>query len=378
MATLLDAGAAVTLLTCTRGERGEVIPPDLQHLSGEALGIYRESELATAMSELHVTDHRFLGGDGARPETVAPHRFVDSGMQWGLNGAEPLAAPAPTPSQTSSAMASPSTTERDGVTFTDASLEQLVSDIASVIDEVNPTAVISYDSKGGYGHPDHVKAHEAASIAALMRNIPFFAIVAESDSDSADIRVDVNAVLERKKRALQAYRTQLTVVGDTIVHSGGQVEHISTVEVFRRQEGAELHQPSMEWKDLGWLSRVSACVFALLVGVVMGFIGGVQHSISMGAISLLISAGFLVGLRLLFQSRVVSACAALGLLVVVGLFSLESPGGSVLIQADAAGFIWSYALPVVALFVLVWPRVGKRSRDTMEKKSDPGKVVGAS
>src|SRR4051812_4918264 len=71
MARYAAEGAYVCLVTCTRGEEGEVIPEDLQHLSGDALGEHRVGELARACAELGVTDHRFLGGVG---------RWRDSGM----------------------------------------------------------------------------------------------------------------------------------------------------------------------------------------------------------------------------------------------------------------------------------------------------------
>ena len=46
IATLIDRGASVTVLTLTRGERGEVIPDELQHLvdAPEQLGSAREAE----------------------------------------------------------------------------------------------------------------------------------------------------------------------------------------------------------------------------------------------------------------------------------------------------------------------------------------------
>ena len=87
MAKYAAEGAHVTLVTCTLGEEGEVIPPELAHLApqdagrtGRArrrsreptpLGRHRMGELAAAMRELGVTDHRFLGGPG---------RYRDSGM----------------------------------------------------------------------------------------------------------------------------------------------------------------------------------------------------------------------------------------------------------------------------------------------------------
>src|SRR5436305_442569 len=52
MARYAAEGAQVTLITCTRGELGEVIPAELAHLAADrddALGEYRVGELAAAM-----------------------------------------------------------------------------------------------------------------------------------------------------------------------------------------------------------------------------------------------------------------------------------------------------------------------------------------
>ena len=71
-------GAQVTLVTCTLGELGEVIPPELAHLAtdGDRLGEHRITELAAACAALGIGDQRFLGGPG---------RWRDSGMM-GLPG----------------------------------------------------------------------------------------------------------------------------------------------------------------------------------------------------------------------------------------------------------------------------------------------------
>ena len=74
MARYVAERAEVTLVTCTLGEEGEILVPDLVHLAADAqdeLGLHRQGELADAMSRLGVTDHRLLGGPG---------RFRDSGM----------------------------------------------------------------------------------------------------------------------------------------------------------------------------------------------------------------------------------------------------------------------------------------------------------
>ena len=57
----------MTLVTCTLGEEGEVIGPDLQLLvtaEADQLGGYRMAERAAACAALGMTDHRYLGGGG--------------------------------------------------------------------------------------------------------------------------------------------------------------------------------------------------------------------------------------------------------------------------------------------------------------------------
>src|SRR5690348_13346543 len=65
MAKYAAENALVTLITCTLGEEGEILLPDLEHLAADkedGLGQHRISELAAAMEALGVDDFRFLGG----------------------------------------------------------------------------------------------------------------------------------------------------------------------------------------------------------------------------------------------------------------------------------------------------------------------------
>src|SRR5436305_13691099 len=64
MARYAAEGARVTLVTCTLGELGEVIPPRLGHPTGAALGEHRLGELTAAMRELGAEDCRLRGGPG--------------------------------------------------------------------------------------------------------------------------------------------------------------------------------------------------------------------------------------------------------------------------------------------------------------------------
>ena len=80
MAKYVAEGRGVTLVTCTAGEMGEILVPELEHLAADrddALGEHRRGELDDAMKELGVTDHRFLGGFGT---------YRDSGMKWHEDG----------------------------------------------------------------------------------------------------------------------------------------------------------------------------------------------------------------------------------------------------------------------------------------------------
>jgi len=131
MAKYAAEGAGVTLVTCTLGELGEVIPPELGHLAWDAdggLGQYRIGELAAACAALGVTDHRFLGGPG---------KWRDSGM-----------------------MGTPSN-DWDG-SFWRADVDAAAGDLLAIIEEVRPQVMVSYDDDGFYGHPDHILAHRVA------------------------------------------------------------------------------------------------------------------------------------------------------------------------------------------------------------------------
>ncbi|MCD9142595.1 N-acetyl-1-D-myo-inositol-2-amino-2-deoxy-alpha-D-glucopyranoside deacetylase [Streptomyces albireticuli] len=135
MAKYAAEGAHVTLVTCTLGEEGEVIPAGLAHLTADrddTLGPYRVGELAAAMRELGVTDHRFLGGTG---------RYRDSGM-----------------------MGIPQN-DRPG-SFWRADVDEAAASLVEVIREVRPQVLVTYDPEGGYGHPDHIQAHRVAMRAA--------------------------------------------------------------------------------------------------------------------------------------------------------------------------------------------------------------------
>jgi len=358
IATLIDRGSQVTVLTCTRGERGEVIPEDLKPAleSREAMTQLRESELASAMAALGVTDHRYLGSQGARWSGSSDRTYVDSGMRWGARGAE-------------------ASGDVDPVSLTSADFTDVTSDVASVVIAVGPDAVVSYDAHGGYGHPDHIRVHEAARRAADLYGVPFYEILGPDIEaiPSGGITVDITPVLDRKRRALDAYRSQLTLDGDAIVLSGGQRVPLLNVERFALRE-SQSSEP-LAFSDQHPAARFAVTVLAGVIGVAFGgllsvynqstaVIGG--NPVWVGAIAAIaITAALLTGIRLAFDSRVVAGFSAVGLVVIVGVFSVLGLGGSEIIPANGPGILWEIAPTIVAVIVLVWPRSRSSRMDRM-------------
>ena len=216
MAMYAALGADVTLVTCTRGEEGEVLVPALAHLAASAtdsLGTHRVGELAEAMQALGIADHRFLG------DTAKQYR--DSGMM----GTEPNKRPD---------------------TFWNANFDEATSYLVKVIEEVKPHVLITYDEIGGYGHPDHIQAHRVAMAASeksswdipkiywnvmpksviqegidAMKKIGSDFMGAESaddlpfakDDSFVHARIDGNNYVNQKMDAMRAHATQIEVDG---------------------------------------------------------------------------------------------------------------------------------------------------------------------
>ena len=138
-------GDDVHVLTCTLGEEGEVIPAHLAHLEGaegDPLAEHRRRELRGATEVLGVT-HHLLGAaaDGALPA------YRDSGMAGSAAAADPRA-------------------------WVAADLADAAAAVRAVLDDVAPDVVVTYDATGGYGHPDHVRTHEATCHAVATAAHP--------------------------------------------------------------------------------------------------------------------------------------------------------------------------------------------------------------
>lgn len=137
------AGDEVHVLTCTLGEQGEVIPPELAHLDADhedTLGEYRRDELRAAMAAIGAR-HRVLGED---QRSGRASRWRDSGMAGTAGAQHPRA-------------------------WVRADDSVAVGAVTEVLTEVRPDVVVTYDAQGGYSHPDHVRTHEVTrwAVAAL-------------------------------------------------------------------------------------------------------------------------------------------------------------------------------------------------------------------
>lgn len=127
-------GAQVHVVTCTLGEEGEVIGDRWAELAvdhADQLGGYRIGELSKALHALGIAEPIFLGGAG---------RWRDSGMA----GTE---------------------VRGGGRRFVDADEQEVVGALVALIRELRPHVVVTYDPDGGYGHPDHIRAHTVTTAA---------------------------------------------------------------------------------------------------------------------------------------------------------------------------------------------------------------------
>jgi N-acetyl-1-D-myo-inositol-2-amino-2-deoxy-alpha-D-glucopyranoside deacetylase len=209
MARYAAEGAQVTLVTCTLGELGEIIPPSLAHLAdgdGARLGEYRIGELNAACAELGVTDHRFLGGPG---------RWRDSGMMGVAGNDDPRC-------------------------FWRADLDEAADALLDVIREVRPQVLVSYDANGFYGHPDHIQAHRVAWRAferASDSGLAKFYATAAPGSDRVTTEIDATAYFARKLAAMRAHATQITVDAPYFALSNRIRRQASGVEYYTRLAG---------------------------------------------------------------------------------------------------------------------------------------------
>jgi N-acetyl-1-D-myo-inositol-2-amino-2-deoxy-alpha-D-glucopyranoside deacetylase len=125
-------GAEVTLVCATRGEAGEIAPG--VNATTENLGQVREEELRCAAEKIGVTNVYFLG-------------YRDSGMIGMSENDDPRC-------------------------LWQANLFEVAEKLTRLIRRHKPQVLLTFDPNGGYGHPDHIKIHQAAIIAYFVAGDP--------------------------------------------------------------------------------------------------------------------------------------------------------------------------------------------------------------
>jgi N-acetyl-1-D-myo-inositol-2-amino-2-deoxy-alpha-D-glucopyranoside deacetylase len=125
MGVWLDAGRRVVLVTCTRGEMGDIVVPELDTPANHRrLGEIRAGELEASMAALGMTEWENLG-------------YHDSDMM-GRPG------------------------NRDPRCLWQANLDEAIGRLVWLVRRYRPDVMTTYNDFGGYGHPDHIRAHLVA------------------------------------------------------------------------------------------------------------------------------------------------------------------------------------------------------------------------
>jgi mycothiol conjugate amidase Mca len=213
-------GARTVLVTCTDGAVGEISDPALA--TPENLAEVRSHELDESVRILGIKRLIKLG-------------YRDSGMAGTADNDNPAS-------------------------FNQANLDHAIERVVQVMRTEQPQVVVTYDQNGGYGHPDHIRAHQVAVAAfeaagnaqlypsagpawtpsklyytvfprSAMRRFaerlreegiepPFGGPDAEAADEAAEspfgvsddkvtTTVDVSAHIETKRAALESHRTQM-------------------------------------------------------------------------------------------------------------------------------------------------------------------------
>lgn len=197
IAKFIKLGHDVTVINFSGGESGysylENFPPNTKKFEDKLL-----DERLKALSELNVFNHMFIG----------PYHD-----------------------------AKPNSKNFDKKCLINQNVEEVASKLSNVIIDIKPDIVITYDSKGWSGHPDHIKVHDivlsAIKISDKIYEVPniWFTVILKkvnpigifnglpdpfwvSEYDNADIELDCSDVVDKKKMALLQYETQIKVYED--------------------------------------------------------------------------------------------------------------------------------------------------------------------
>jgi len=235
-------GHRVVLVTATRGEAGEIHNMDEKSIRPH-LGDVRTKELEAAARLLGVNRGEFLD-------------YRDSGMVGTPENEDPRS-------------------------FHQAPLDEAAAKLAAILREERPDVVVTYDSDGTYGHPDHIKAHHVTNAAldlldkegwrprklyytaiprsamqAFMEQLPEEArqrqgagmSIPGTPDELITTRIDVGDYVDRKREAFAAHVTQndpnswFATMADQIYRLAFGTEHYRLV---RGKAGSDLPEADL-------------------------------------------------------------------------------------------------------------------------------------
>ncbi|MEY3538468.1 MAG: hypothetical protein RL645_1282 [Actinomycetota bacterium] len=336
IAERLAAGAEVMLLTLTRGERGRVKLEEIKSIEGklDSMGYFRTNELLNALQAYGPNlKHKFAG----------TRAYLDSGMRINLLGKPAKAR------------------DLDEMSLVAAGSQVIADDILNELKAFKPDAVVTYNAKGGFGHPDHVLAHRATASAlrqyarSRRGRAPQFWVIAEP-GERADISVGNEQTAAIKRTALEAHASQVSISGETYSLVAGKETRFDAPERFRKAN------PS----PLVMLSPIMTVLWAIPLGVLLGLAGTLMHQVKtsstehtpIGLIVALISVGAVaLALRLLRSSRGALYLTSLTFGLTVFQLAQRQGGGEVLIPANDVGTIWAYGSIILCAVIILFPQI---------------------
>lgn len=338
IAHALRGGSEVRVITLTRGELGNTEVKEFEYLNSDtqAMALFREQELSEAIGAFPGLEHKYLG----------QRAYRDSGMRinaWGKIG-KPR--------------------KLDEMSLAAAGTSVVGEDVAEEIRDFKPDIVLTYDARGGYGHPDHKAAHAAVAWAirhlAKERIKPEFWEIVEP-GNSFDVEFGDEETQEMKKAALEAHGSQIEISGDEIIYNGKTRMRLSDKERVKKTSPSPILQ----------LKPALTYIWAIPTGVLVGIAGTLLHRSVDGSgfpiglvVALAMVASLALALRLLRNSRGALYLMSFSLIITVFLMAQRQPGGELFITTnlegnffESVGNLWAYGSIVLVGLIMVFPEL---------------------
>jgi N-acetyl-1-D-myo-inositol-2-amino-2-deoxy-alpha-D-glucopyranoside deacetylase len=335
IADRIAAKSEVKVFTLTRGERGKVKLDELKGLEGNlaAMGSFRTGELLEALKVFGNVQHAFAG----------TRAYLDSGMRinpWG-KPAKPR--------------------DLDEMALSAAATNVIADDIYAQIIDFKPDAVLTYNRRGGFGHPDHKMAHDATAMAVrrvskkLKSRAPQFWVIAEP-REPFDAEFGNAKTAQIKKAALEAHASQVAVNAETYSVVPGKEIRYDRPERIRKSSPSAL---------LGIRSAFTF-LWAMPLGVLVGLAGTMMHQVKANdagqtaiglIVALVMTASLAISLRLLRRSRGALYLVTATLAATVFWLAQRQPGGELFIPGNDAGNIWAYGSIGIFALVILFPKI---------------------